>query len=44
VRLFLVFDADQRRREARDLQLLGDDQCDRLAAELDLVVVKRPER
>jgi hypothetical protein len=44
VRLLRVFHADQRRREARDLRLFGDDQCDRLAAELDLIVVKRPER
>ena len=42
--LLLVFHPDQRRREARDLRRLGDDQRDRLAVEHDLVVVQRPER
>ena len=40
----VVFDADQRRREARDLRRFGDHQRDRLAVEHDLVVVQRPER
>ena len=44
VRFFIVFHADQRRREARDLRLFGDHQRDRLAAEPDPVVVERPER
>ena len=33
VRFFVVFHADQRCREARDLRLFGDHQRDRLAAE-----------
>src|SRR6266852_2779853 len=44
MRFFVVFHADQRRREARDLPLLGDDQRDRLSAEQNPVAMKRPER
>ena len=44
VRLFVVLHQDQRRREARDLRLFGDDQGDRLAAEPNPVVVERAER
>ena len=43
VRFFLVSYSHQRRRKARDLRLFGYDQRDRLAAEHDLVVVKRPK-
>ena len=41
---FFVFDAQERSGEARDFPLLGEDQGDRLSAELDLVVVQRAER
>jgi hypothetical protein len=44
MRRFVVLYADQRRRKARYLRRLGDDQRDRLAIELDLVIVKWPER
>ncbi len=40
----LVFDPDERRREARNLPLFGHHQRDRLSVELDLVIVERAER
>ncbi len=40
----LVFDRDQRGGMARRLECLGDDQRDRLAAEMDLVVIERAQR
>ena len=39
-----VFDMDEGRRIACDFEFLGDDQCDRLTAVFDLIVVKRAER
>jgi hypothetical protein len=36
--VFVVFNADQRRREARDFRLCGDDQGDRLSAEPNPVI------
>ena len=44
VGFLFVFHAHQRSREPRDLEILGQHQRDRLAAEHDLVVVQRPER
>ena len=44
MRFLVVFHPDQRRRKSRDLRRFGDDQRDRLAVELDLVIVKRPKR
>ena len=44
-RLFsLILDADQRCGKARDLELLGNHERDRLARKEDLLVVKWPER
>ena len=40
----LIIDADQRRREARNLQRLGHHQRDGLRAVNDPIIVKRPER
>ena len=44
VRFALILHADQRRRKARDLRRLGHHQRDRLAVELDFVIVQRAER
>ena len=44
VRVGLIMDADQRRREARNLQRLGHHQRDGLRAVNDPIIVKRPER
>src|SRR3954469_22584727 len=44
VRFLCVLHANQRCREASNLWLFGDHKCDRLKAEPDPVVVKRPER
>src|SRR5262245_32696921 len=43
VRLFPIIDPDQRRRKARSLRLLCDHEGDRLFAEQNPGVIKRPE-
>src|SRR5207244_9052662 len=43
VRLALIFDANERSRKSRDLELLRDDQRHWLAAEQDFVVIERTE-
>jgi hypothetical protein len=42
--LLVVFDMDERGRVARGFPIFRQHQCDRLAAEHDLLVVKRTER
>ena len=44
VALRLILDMHERGRKTRDLPLLGDHQRDRLAVELDLVIVERTKR